>query len=308
MLSAIRMRMKIAKVGQRSAPSVFCRAVVSAFLLWMAIGCVASASAGDTPGWVIHVSVVDEKSQVSPDAAVEVLLGEKLVTTSTTDAAGKATLTVKLPGMYSLKISKTGSLATETTLEVREGNAAQEIDVDVVLSTAALSQQRVEVRGEASNPITETSSALDTLAPAQAKDTPLRPATLVDALPLIPGIVRGPDGSVRIAGFGEDHSALLVNSVDVTDPATGSFGLSVPIDSVQNIEVSEMPYLAEYGRFTAGVVAADTRRGGDKWGYSLNDPLPDFFIRSGHLEGMRDAAPRFGRALSAAQGKRHPDG
>ena len=54
-------------------------------------------------------------------------------------------------------------------------------------------------------------------------------------------------------GFGEDHSALLVNSVDVTDPATGGFGLSVPIDSVQTIEVSEMPYLAEYGRFTAGV-------------------------------------------------------
>ena len=115
----------------------------------------------------------------------------------------------------------------------------------------------------------------------------------MDALPLIPGIVRGPDGSVRIAGFGEDHSALLVNSVDVTDPATGAFGLSVPIDSVQTIEVSEMPYLAEYGRFTAGVVAADTRRGGEKWGYSLNDPFPDFFIRSGHLDGVRDAAPRF---------------
>ncbi|MGA9414884.1 MAG: TonB-dependent receptor [Terriglobales bacterium] len=293
LLSAIRMRMKIASIGQRSAPVVFRKAVACAFLLWMAICCVSSASAGDTPSWVIHLSVVDEKSQAAPDAAVEVLLGEKLVATSTTDATGKATLTVNLPGMYSLKISKTGSLATETALEVREENAAHEIDVDVVLSTAALSQQRVEVRGEASNPITETSSAPDTLAPTEAKDTPLRPATLVDALPLIPGIVRGPDGSVRIAGFGEDHSALLVNSVDVTDPATGSFGLSVPIDSVQNVEVSEMPYLAEYGRFTAGVVAADTRRGGDKWGYSLNDPLPDFFIRSGHLEGMRDAAPRF---------------
>jgi hypothetical protein len=151
----------------------------------------------------------------------------------------------------------------------------------------------VEVKGEASNPITETSSDPATVAPEKAKDTPLRPATLVDALPLIPGIVRAPDGSVRIAGFGEDHSALLVNSVDVTDPATGGFGLSVPIDSVQTIEVSEMPYLAEYGRFTAGVVAANTRRGGEKWDYSLNEPFPDFFIRSGHLDGVRDAPPRF---------------
>ena len=184
-------------------------------------------------------------------------------------------------------------MPSETALAVKEENASPNIDIDVVLSAVPLSQQSVEVKGEAPNPITESSSAPATLAPAQAKDTPLRPATLVDALPLIPGIVRGPDGSVRIAGFGEDHSALLINSVDVTDPATGGFGLSVPVDSVRTIEVSEMPYLAEYGRFTAGVVAADTRRGGEKWDYSLNDPFPDFFIRSGHLDGVRDAAPRF---------------
>src|SRR6266852_4250453 len=53
-----------------------------------------------------------------------------------------------------------------------------------------------------------------------------------------------------------------------------------------------MPYLAQYGRFTAGVVTAETRRGGDKWDFSLNDPLPDFRIRSGHLQGLRDASPR----------------
>jgi TonB-dependent Receptor Plug Domain len=186
------------------------------------------------------------------------------------------TLSVKVPGTYSLSIQKKGHLPSETTLEVSEETALQ--DIDVVLNTMPLSQQSVEVKGEASNPITEASDDPATLAPTKAATTPLRPATLVDALPLIPGIVRGPDGSVRIAGFGEDHSALLVNSVDVTDPATGGFGLSVPIDSVQTIEVSEMPYLAEYGRFTAGVVAANTRRGGEKWDYSLNHPFPDFFI------------------------------
>ena len=67
----------------------------------------------------------------------------------------------------------------------------------------------------------------------------------------------------------------------------------MPIDSVQTVEVAEMPYLAQYGKFTAGVVSAETRRGGDKWDYSLNDPFPDFRIRSGHLEGLVDASPRF---------------
>src|SRR5208337_445829 len=291
---AIRMRMKIASIAQRSPSALFRKTAAGVFLLWMAICGVTGASrAGDIRTWVIHLSVIDEKNLPVPNATVEVRLSEKLASTSSTDATGKVTLTVSLPGTYALNIQEKGYLPTGTTLEVSEGNAAQDIDIDVVLSTVALSRQSVEVKGEASNPITETSSGPSTLAPTKAKDTPLRPATLVDALPLIPGIVRAPDGSVRIAGFGEDHSALLVNSVDVTDPATGAFGLSVPIDSVQTIEVSEMPYLAEYGRFTAGVVAADTRRGGEKWGYSLNDPFPDFFIRSGHLDGVRDAAPRF---------------
>jgi hypothetical protein len=288
--------MKIANLGRRSALALP-KAVWGAVLICMAIyGVPGTSAADDSRTWAIHLSAIDEKNLPVPDATVELRLSNKLAGTFKTDAAGKVTLQVNLPGTYSLNIQKKGYLPADTSIEVKDGNpVAQDIDIDidVVLNTVTLSKQSVEVNGEASNPLTEPSTSSTTLAPENAKDTPLRPATLVDALPLIPGIVRGPDGSVRIAGFGEDHSALLVNSVDVTDPATGGFGLSVPIDSMRTIEVSEMPYLAEYGRFTAGVVAADTRRGGEKWDYSLNDPFPDFFIRSGHLDGVRDAAPRF---------------
>lgn len=259
-------------------------------LVWATILGIA-AWAEDEGSAKIQVSVVDEKNAPVEGATVAVRQAEREIRSASTDGAGKVTLSLEKTGTYTLAVQKSGYLANESALKIEDGRPAQEIDV--VLSTVGLSKQSVDVKGEASNPITETSTGGTTLAPAKAADSALRPATLVDALPLIPGIVRGPDGSVRIAGFGEDHSALLVNSVDVTDPATGAFGLSVPIDSVQNIEVSEMPYLAEYGRFTAGVVAADTRRGGDKWNYSLNDPFPDFFIRSAHLEGVRDAAPRF---------------
>lgn len=281
-------------MGQRSLWSLFSKGFAGACLLWITFCSFSIVSyAGDLASSAIRVVVIDEKNLPVSGAKVEVRLSGKIVSTASTDADGKVTLTVDLPGSYALNIQKKSYLPTDTVLEVNAGSTATGIDIDVVLNTVALSQQSVEVKGEASNPITETSTAPATLSPASAKETPLRPATVVDALPLIPGIVRGPDGSVRIAGFGEDHSALLINSVDVTDPATGSFGLSVPIDSVQKIEVSEMPYLAEYGRFTAGVIAADTRRGGEKWDYSLNDPFPDFFIRSGHLEGVRDAAPRF---------------
>ncbi len=267
------------------------KALVLLGLMASVCGFLWGAGPGDVQTYSINLSVIDEKNQPVPDATVEIRLNGAPVSASTTSSAGKVTLTVNAAGSYSLSVQKKDYLTTETSLDIGESNATQ--DIDVVLSAAALSQQSVEVKGEASNPVTETASSQTTLATAQAKNTALKPATVADALPLIPGIVRAKDGSVRIAGFGEDHSALLVNSVDVTDPATGDFGLSVPIDTVQAIQVSVMPYLAQYGKFTAGVVSAETRRGGDQWAYSLNDPFPDFRIRSAHLEGVADASPRF---------------
>lgn len=240
----------------------------------------------------VGVAVLDEKSQPLANATVELWQQNKLVITTSTDAKGKASLIVPKAGSYMLSVKKSGFFKSDSVLEVTTTTTPEELEV--VLSPAVVNQEKITVSGTASNPVVETASAPSTsIAPTQAKQVPSRPATLADVLPLIPGIVRGSDGSVRIAGYGENHSALLINSVDVTDPATGEFGLTVPIDSVDTVSVSEMPYLAQYGRFTAGVVTAETKRGGDKWEYSLNDPLPEFRIRSGHLEGLKDATPRF---------------
>ena len=269
-----------------------CRRSEMALLVLFAFVCLASATPQQqaTDSIVIDLSVVDDKAQAVPQARIEIRAQGQLLATELTDAAGRATATLQEWPSLQLTVSKQGYLATSTVLEIKANTGPTE--VEVVLAKAELSQQSVEVHGTASNPVAEESSSQATIAPAQAQETPGRPATLADTLPLVPGVVRASDGSVRIAGYGENHSALLVNSVDVTDPATGMFGLTVPIDSVQNVSVSEMPYLAQYGKFTAGVVTAETRQGDQKWHYALNDPLPDFRIRSAHLEGLKDASPR----------------
>jgi hypothetical protein len=246
------------------------------------------AEAADVHPVSFNVSVIDQDNLPVAQAVVEVRADGQVLATSTTSEAGRTSVTVPGPGSYILQVSKKTYIASQTKLEV----GAQTAQVDVVLNSVALSKQQIEVHGAASSPITEPSSIQSTLSTVAAKASPSRPATLKDALPLVPGVVRARDGSVSIGGFTENHSALLVNSVNVTDPVSGEFGLSVPIDSVESISVAEVPYLAQYGRFTAGVVTAETRRGGDQWNYSLNDPLPDFRIRSGHLEGIRDASPR----------------
>jgi hypothetical protein len=160
------MRMKLASVGRRSPSAPFHKAVASVFVLCLAICCVSSTSVAADSGTVIRLSVIDEKNLPVPDATVQVRLSEKLVSTASTDAAGKVTLSINVPGTYSLGVQKKGYLATETAMEVRDGSSAQ--DIEVVLSTSAPIRQSVEVKGEASNPITETSSPPETLAPTQA--------------------------------------------------------------------------------------------------------------------------------------------
>jgi len=142
--------MKLPSIGERSPSAVFRKAAASAFVLCMAILCVpGNSGAADSRTEAIHLSVIDEKNLPVADARVELRLGDKLASTASTDATAKVTLTVNAPGKYSLNIQKKGYLPAETTLGVSEGSAAQ--DVDVVLSSVALSKQSVEVKGEASN-------------------------------------------------------------------------------------------------------------------------------------------------------------
>jgi hypothetical protein len=159
-------------------------------------------------------------------------------------------------------------------------------EIEIILLLRLRTSITVEADGATASapPVSVTS--------AEMKRLPTDPPTVRDALPLVPGIVRSPEGKLRIGGSAEHRSTLLVNSMDVTDPATGKFGATVPMDAVAVLNVYKSPFLAEFGRFTAGVVAVDTKRGGERWRYELNDPTPELRIRSGHIRGVRAYTPR----------------
>jgi len=252
------------------------------------------ASGQSATGIAIHVSVRGEDRQPLAGVVIEGCT-EKAGTDvphsckAITDGHGEALLHCGNAKTIRLSASLEGYLTA--TSEIIDAQLEQQ-SLEIVLSKTPDVQESVVVRGDSEGPLTEHQGSTTILTVQDATTSPLRPNTLVDALPMVPGVIRTPDGQVQISGMSEDHSALIINSVGVNDPATGNFGLSVPVDTVDTIQVMQSPYLAQYGNFIAGVVSADTRRGGDKWTYSLNDPLPVFRIRSGHLEGLRNATPR----------------
>jgi hypothetical protein len=242
-------------------------------------------SAGKT---VILISVMDEDRHPLAGVKIEGSLDSALVCEAITDVHGLATLSgCGSAASLSLGASLVGYVPATTGVPSQDRP-----EIEITLSKRVVVQQNTVVQADSQSVLTESASSETTLPLENAASNPLRPNTLVDALPLVPGVIRTPDGRVQIAGLDEEHSSLLINSVNVNDPATGNFGLSVPIDSVDSLKVMQSPYLAQYGNFTAGIVSAETRRGGDKFSYSLNDPFPDFRIRSGHLVGVQDASPR----------------
>ena len=237
----------------------------------------------------VAVSVRDGAGAAVPAASVRVRTGSAETGLKWTGADGTARFDPLACGSYQITVKKAGFDDVET--ETIQVSGAAPVEVSVVIAPKTERHDSVEVHDTISKP-EQQSSAGESVHAQEMKDLPSRPATVADALPMLPGIVRTPDGSLRINSSGEHRSALLINKTDVTDPATGKFGQTVPVDSIEEMNVLKTPFMAQYGWFTAGVVSVETRRGGDQWHSELNDPFPDFRFRSWHMSGLRDAAPR----------------
>ncbi|MFY9553880.1 MAG: TonB-dependent receptor, partial [Blastocatellia bacterium] len=270
-------------------PLVF-RRLVALFIFGAALLVPMSAPSQQT-GSAIRVIALDEFDKPVQGVHVEVKLKGAVVATTVTNEKGEAELPKLLPGTYEILVSKdTFEPLTQTDVGLTSGTP---VEVRfTMIPKVQLKDVVVNVQAGTETPIEKGASPAAELGRAEVKNIPAKPATVTDTLPLIPGVVRSSEGEIKISGTGEHRSALVVNTADVTDPATGQFGVTVPVDSVETIEVFKTPYLAQFGRFTAGVVSVETRRGGDKWNFELNDPLPEFRIRSGHLRGIREASPR----------------
>ena len=236
----------------------------------------------------LNVIVLDQSRLPVPGAKVELALGNQPIATVFSDQSGRTVFPLSKPERYTIRVSKAGFETTSVPDFAWDEAAPRSLEVTL---TAAGTKESIEVHAEADTVDTAAARGASIRADT-ARAVPSRPVTVADMLPLIPAVVRQPGGALQLSGTGEHRNAMIVNSADVTDPATGEFGLTDPIDIVESVNYYQTPFLAEYGRFSSGVVSVDTRRGGEKWKWELNDPLPEFNVRSWHFRGLRTATPR----------------
>ena len=114
-----------------------------------------------------------------------------------------------------------------------------------------------------------------------------------NVLPLIPGVVRGPDGLISMKGARASQGGSLLNGANVTDPVTGIPDVRLPIDVVSSVEVISNPYDPEYGRLTGAVARTETRTGNyEDFHAPFQNILPRPRKLAGDFVGIESFTPR----------------
>ena len=206
------------------------------------------------------------------------------------DDEGNYQFTKLLPGDYMLEATVQGFKTASKAITIRAGETSVEnLKLEVADVTATVTVTSATSLGGVQ---TNETAPATTIKQNDLQTLPLPNEQLLDALPLVPGVVRGPDGQLNMNGARASQSAMTVNSANVTDPVTGDFAINLPIEAVGSAKVLTNPYAAEYGNFTGGVTSVETRSGTDKFSFEAQSFFPRFARRGGKWTGVEAFTPR----------------
>lgn len=169
----------------------------------------------------------------------------------------------------------------------------QDLEMNLDLALAPVTED-VKVVGQAGMAQTETSVSRDTVKGQMNEFLPVAGDGYRALLPVVPGVVRAADGRITLKGARETQGALQVGRGYANDPSTGNFGIELPADSIDTVDILSNPYAAEDGRFSSTIVRIETRPGNNQWHGLLNGfaPIPCLRLCDGASLGLRNYRPR----------------
>jgi len=203
------------------------------------------------------------------------------------DAKGAFAVDGLPPGTYQIEANDPGLYAS-LAVEISAGTsstASVEMNVAAVTSTVNVTAS--------DGPVADESAQHNTITQSVVENAPNQEEKVESLLPLVPGVVRGPDGRINMKGAQATQAGWLVNSANVTDPATGGQAINLPIDVVSSVQVISNPYDPEYGKFTGAVSSVETRTSNfDKFHFSIQNLVPRARDRNGAIVGIGAFTPR----------------
>src|SRR5215813_9935348 len=236
------------------------------------------------------VADIPDQRRVLPGVTVslnsELLRDKKLQTI--TDSDGEFEFTGLVAGDYTITVDFSGFKKFEQKITVQ---IEATVEQNILLQPIPLTEQ-VTVTDNRTDTVRTESSTPSTITTQNLRDAPLIDEKFQDALPLLPGVVRGPDGNLNIKGTRPSQSGILVSSLNVTDPVTGAPAIELPLEAVDTVQVYSNPYSSEFGKFAGAVTTIETRSGSNDLRYLFLGVLPRPRWRDGKIYGIGAATPR----------------
>src|SRR5438552_1802557 len=240
-----------------------------ALLSWLPVNAGAQAVQG---------TVVDQTGLPLPGATVEVVDGTTITSRLTTgsdgsfeiDAAAPGSMvTVKLEGFEAITLPR--SNANRVVLPI-----ARTVETTEVVAPFVPDSPIAPLLGSS-------------LVAAEIARLPSAHLQARESLPLLPSVVRGPDGLLRLGGARPSESPLIIDGFDVTDPATGLSSINLPFEVVQGIEMLRDPSSVAYGSMLGTLVRIESRPGGDTRELGIQGFIPRLRFQNpgaGRVEGI----------------------
>ena len=229
--------------------------------------------------------VVDEASAPVPGSTITVRMavpsqgaGSAILTT-TADPTGTFHVTLPDPGVYLITVSQADFFRlVDSPVEVAAGSHEILLTLNHIRNTS----DSVDVRSSPSPIDIDQTDSERKLSGKEIFDVPY-PSThdLRNAMPLLPGVVQGPQGQLHFDGGAENQTQYMLDGFNISDPLTGTFNTHLSVDSVRSMDFLSGRYSAEYGKGSSGVLAIHTESGDDSFRYSATNFIPGIDTNGG---------------------------
>lgn len=252
----------------------------SILLLNMLMLCTLAKGQGVASG-DLHVTVKDPKGGLVVNATVTASDPAKgFERAAISNGQGEYNILALPPGSYSVTTNAPGfAKATVTHVVITIGQSA---DLPISL-TIAKGEETVTVSSEADLVETQRSSSTNTINQKQIDNLPINGRNyinfaLTDSQVVrdnAPNIGAAPTSGLNVGGQRARANLVNVDGADAIDNATNGVRSTVSQEAVQEFQIINTGYAAEYGRAAGGVVNILTRSGtnqfhGDVYGYLRN--------------------------------------
>ncbi|MEP6900195.1 MAG: TonB-dependent receptor [Actinomycetota bacterium] len=282
-----------------------------AIILILTIGYFAQSNTGTISG-----QVQDANGASVPNAAVKIIsVGTNETRTVQTDSDGRYEVLSLPNGVY--KVSATASGFQETTINEIRLAVGEKSRVDLKLSIGGVGGT-VNVIADQTQVDTETATVGDTINAARIADAPINGRDFTGLLATVPGSVQSTNqfqtsingipstfGGASVLVDGIDAGRVDLNGTSNVLGRIESRVNRVSLDSIQEIQVVEQNYSAQYGQALSAVINPITKSGtnqfhGSVFDYYRNEALDanDFFNNAYRFPRSKFNLNQFGGNVS----------